>query len=149
MIIDPITQSLQRLPMTADATQPGRPPMQPASPAGDPAAPTISIRPAANSTVEAQSIPETVGARIYEAIDAIGVGLKPKVAGDGARVDAAKQKLSPDADVLSVSGKAPGAGGDEGLDMLNKAFDHAVFLAAVNQVVSGVGDTARTLVRQQ
>ncbi len=147
MIIDPVSQSLQRLPMTA--TEPARPPAQSALPAADPGTPTLSIRPAASSSIEPASLPETVGARIYEAIDAIGVGLKPKVASDGAKVDAAKQKLSPDAEVLSASGRSPGAGSNEGLDMLNKAFDHAVFLAAVNQVVSGVGDTARTLVRQQ
>jgi len=85
MIIDPVSQSLQRLPVTA--TEPARPPAQSALPAADPGTPTLSIRPAASSSIEPASLPETVGARIYEAIDAIGVGLKPKVASDGAKVD--------------------------------------------------------------
>ena len=34
------------------------------------------------------------------------------------------------------------------VNSLNATFDHAIFMAMVNQVISGVGDTARTLVRQ-
>jgi len=34
------------------------------------------------------------------------------------------------------------------VEALSKTFDHAIFMAMVNQVVSGVSDTSRTLIRQ-
>lgn len=37
---------------------------------------------------------------------------------------------------------------DNKVDALSKTFDHAIFMAMVNQVVSGVSDTSRTLIRQ-
>lgn len=38
--------------------------------------------------------------------------------------------------------------GDDKVEALSKTFDHAIFMAMVNQVVSGVSDTSRTLIRQ-
>lgn len=37
---------------------------------------------------------------------------------------------------------------DDKVEALSKTFDHAIFMAMVNQVVSGVSDTSRTLIRQ-
>ena len=37
---------------------------------------------------------------------------------------------------------------DEAVTALSKTFDHAIFMAMVNQVVSGVSDTSRTLIKQ-
>lgn len=37
---------------------------------------------------------------------------------------------------------------DNKVEALSKTFDHAIFMAMVNQVVSGVSDTSRTLIRQ-
>ena len=42
----------------------------------------------------------------------------------------------------------PVDGPDSNLVMLNKSFDHAMFMAMINQVISGVGDSSRTLIRQ-
>ena len=39
-------------------------------------------------------------------------------------------------------------GKDKAVEALSKTFDHAVFMAMVNQVISGVSDTSRTLIRQ-
>ena len=39
-------------------------------------------------------------------------------------------------------------GRESNIAMLNKSFDHAMFMAMVNQVISGVGDSSRTLIRQ-
>lgn len=36
----------------------------------------------------------------------------------------------------------------EAVNALSKTFDHAIFMAMVNQVVSGVSDTSRTLIKQ-
>jgi len=37
---------------------------------------------------------------------------------------------------------------NQAVEALSKTFDHAIFMAMVNQVVSGVSDTSRTLIRQ-
>ncbi len=37
---------------------------------------------------------------------------------------------------------------DDKVEALSKTFDHAIFMAMVNQVVSGVSDTSRTLIKQ-
>ena len=64
----------------------------------------------------------------------------------------AKKALTPQSADLAPGGPAPASaditGPDSNLAMLNKSFDHAMFMAMVNQVISGVGDSSRTLIRQ-
>ena len=65
----------------------------------------------------------------------------------------AKNALMPESGDLAPGGPAAsqatsGTGPDSNLAMLNKSFDHAMFMAMVNQVISGVGDSSRTLIRQ-
>ena len=64
----------------------------------------------------------------------------------------AKKALTPQSADLAPGGPAAPAadpmGPDSNLAMLNKSFDHAMFMAMVNQVISGVGDSSRTLIRQ-
>ena len=48
----------------------------------------------------------------------------------------------------SAPGDASANGADSNLAMLSKSFDHALFMAMVNQVISGVGDSSRSLIRQ-
>ena len=66
--------------------------------------------------------------------------------------EAAKKALTPASGDLAPGGPAPVTtditGPDSNLALLNKSFDHAMFMAMVNQVISGVGDSSRTLVRQ-
>ena len=66
--------------------------------------------------------------------------------------EAAKKALTPQSGDLAPGGPAPATsditGPDSNLAMLNKSFDHAMFMAMVNQVISGVGDSSRTLIRQ-
>ena len=65
----------------------------------------------------------------------------------------AKSALTPQSADLAPGGPAPADGTpidgpDSNLAMLNKSFDHAMFMAMINQVISGVGDSSRTLIRQ-
>ena len=64
----------------------------------------------------------------------------------------AKKALTASSPDLAPGGPAPVTGDitgpDSNLAMLNKSFDHAMFMAMVNQVISGVGDSSRTLIRQ-
>ena len=64
----------------------------------------------------------------------------------------AKKALTASSPDLAPGGPAPVTndvtGPDSNLAMLNKSFDHAMFMAMVNQVISGVGDSSRTLIRQ-
>lgn len=64
-------------------------------------------------------------------------------------VAAAMRDMSPKDGNISSNGAEAHDGGNEKIEALNKSFDHAIFMAMVNQVVSGVGDTSRTLIRQQ
>ena len=65
----------------------------------------------------------------------------------------AKNALMPESGDLAPGGPmatkaTSGTGPDSNLAMLNKSFDHAMFMAMINQVISGVGDSSRTLIRQ-
>ena len=65
----------------------------------------------------------------------------------------AKNALTPASADLAPGGPVePGVqaadGPDGNLALLNKSFDHAMFMAMINQVISGVGDSSRTLIRQ-
>lgn len=63
-------------------------------------------------------------------------------------VGAAMRDMSPSNADISAAGEAGGNAQQDSLSALNKTFDHAIFMAMVNQVISGVGDTSRTLIRQ-
>ena len=63
-------------------------------------------------------------------------------------VSVAKEGLAPQQDSINPSRTPKGAGKDDAVGALSKTFDHAIFMAMVNQVISGVGDTQRTLIRQ-
>ncbi len=73
----------------------------------------------------------------------------PNFGGDQSAVDAYKQDLVPDNEAISpVKENGLDKGKDDAVAALSKTFDHAIFMAMVNQVISGVGDTSRTLIRQ-
>ena len=85
---------------------------------------------------------------VYSEIDKLSSKM-PKLAGAENAVDAYKSDLASKGEntnpMAETNIKDPK---DEAVSALSKTFDHAIFMAMVNQVVSGVGDTSRTLIRQ-
>jgi hypothetical protein len=92
---------------------------------------TLSIRAQGASTMQPDGFSSQISTKVYDTIDK------------------AKQNLLPSSDAISPVPKQAKAEGNSSLENLTKTFDHAVFMAMVNQVISGVSDTSRTLVRQQ
>lgn len=110
---------------------------------------TLSIRAQGASSVQPDGFSSQISTKVYDTIDQIGVEL-PKVRSDGATaIDKAKQNLLPSSDAISPVPKQLKVKGASALENLTKTFDHAVFMAMVNQVISGVSDTSRTLAKQQ
>ncbi len=64
------------------------------------------------------------------------------------QVTIAKEDMSAKSDHLRTSVKSAADSKEDSHNALAKTFDHAIFMAMVNQVISGVGDTSRTLIRQ-
>ena len=63
-------------------------------------------------------------------------------------VSSAKDAMSPKQEAIKPGEADANGKTDEAVSSLAQSFDHAIFMAMVNQVISGVGDTARTLIRQ-
>ncbi|MEM7289687.1 MAG: hypothetical protein AAF412_04840 [Pseudomonadota bacterium] len=85
---------------------------------------------------------------VYTEIDALGSKL-PTFAGEQSAVSSYKESLVPTSESLSpMETTKIDNGKDDAVAALSKTFDHAVFMAMVNQVISGVSDTSRTLIRQ-
>jgi len=90
----------------------------------------------------------SVADSVFTEIEALSSKL-PEFGGDQSAVDAYKQSMVPDIEALSpVKENGLNKGKDDSVAALSKTFDHAIFMAMVNQVISGVGDTSRTLIRQ-
>jgi hypothetical protein len=94
------------------------------------------------------SFAEGMATRVYDAIDRVGVDLPAFKPTADTQIDREKAAMSPASQDISAGAQAANPG-EYGQEMISRAFDHAVFMASVNQVLSGVSDTARTLVRQQ
>ncbi|PHP66480.1 hypothetical protein CSC94_14475 [Zhengella mangrovi] len=106
----------------------------------------ITVRPdaAASAPSQASVISDQIANKVYETLDRVGVKLA-QPAGTSA-VDQAKRDIA--SETLSPMAEGTATTGHEGLANLSKAFDHAMFMATVNQVISGVSDTSRTLIKQ-
>jgi hypothetical protein len=112
---------------------------------------TISVRPTGASTVESPGLSESLSSAIYDKVSQLDTELKSNMRFDAGGFDAAKAAQMPASDLLSPAARPAGMqtnAPSEGITMLNKAFDHAIFMASVNQVLTGVSDTSRTLIRQ-
>ena len=59
-----------------------------------------------------------------------------------------KEAMSAKSPELRAGNETKDSQQDAAVSALSATFDHAVFMAMVNQVISGVGDTTRTLIRQ-
>lgn len=152
MALDPISAAVSRPVTNMGSAQSLSASVQPARSAPmDSGNLTISVRPTGASGIEHPSATEAVGSKVYSRLDRLGVELKTASSGQDSAVAEAREKLMPPSDALKPTEQALSTakgGNSQSVNMLNKAFDHAVFMATVNQVVSGVSDTARTLIRQ-
>lgn len=105
---------------------------------------TAEVADASGSNGFLNSVADTV----YTEIEALSAQL-PNVGGEQSAIDAYKQDMVPDNESLSpMAQDGLNKGKDDAVAALSKTFDHAIFMAMVNQVISGVGDTSRTLIRQ-
>ncbi len=119
------------------------------SPANGVDATVISQQPAQASSLGEPGFTVNLSSQVYGTIDRLGVEL-PAVKGTGnMAVDQAKKALLPENSTISpVKSAQNKPTGNESLVALSKTFDHAVFMAMMNQVISGVSDTSRTLIKQ-
>ena len=90
---------------------------------------------------------------VHSTVEKLGREIDTVETADPSPAEEAKSALTPQSGDLAPGGPvAPGAGSangpDSNLALLNKSFDHAMFMAMINQVISGVGDSSRTLIRQ-
>ncbi len=85
---------------------------------------------------------------VYSQIDKLSSKV-PNATESTSPIDVLKNDMASQVEALNPSeaGKLS-AKKDDKVDALSKTFDHAIFMAMVNQVVSGVSDTSRTLIRQ-
>ena len=87
---------------------------------------------------------------VYSEMDSLSSKVPSFSESSSSAVDSYMEKMSPADDSVSAMEKTGTEGSaDETVKALSKTFDHAIFMAMVNQVISGVGDTSRTLIRQQ
>lgn len=108
-----------------------------------------SAKPEAGSLGEAAS---RVMGNVHSTVERLSANVTVAETAAPSPAEDAKKALTPQSAELAPGGPAPAAtdvtGPDSNLAMLNKSFDHAMFMAMVNQVISGVGDSSRTLIRQ-
>ncbi|MEZ5792455.1 MAG: hypothetical protein R3D34_17305 [Nitratireductor sp.] len=91
---------------------------------------------------------DQLASKVYDAIDRVGVDIGRFEASGNSVVAKAKEAMTPSSSGISPANGPATPVGEQGLAALGKAFDHAVFMASVNQVISGVSDTSRTLIKQ-
>ena len=85
---------------------------------------------------------------VYSEIDKLSSKV-PDAVNNTSPIDTYKSDMA--SQIESLNPQAEGAlkpEKDNAVVALSKTFDHAIFMAMVNQVVSGVSDTSRTLIRQ-
>ncbi|MEM7425500.1 MAG: hypothetical protein AAF441_05360 [Pseudomonadota bacterium] len=121
---------------------------QPVQAGSAPGASDVNVRPEFASQAHEPGMSENIANHVYDTIETIGVELPPVQDTPASKVEKAKQALAPDSKLISAHTADAKPQGNEALVALSKTFDHAVFMAMVNQVISGVGDTSRTLIRQ-
>ena len=108
--------------------------------------PTLEIT--SQSSSQTPGFTDSVLDSVYTEIDKLSSKV-PSTSASETAVDAYKKDMAAKADTVSPM-EDTGLGSDkaDAVATLSKTFDHAIFMAMVNQVVSVVGDTSRTLIRQ-
>ena len=91
---------------------------------------------------------DTVLDSVFTEIDRLGSQV-PAIEGEDSVVSSMKNDMASQGESTNPT-QSTGLKDEkhEAVIALSKTFDHAIFMAMVNQVVSGVSDTSRTLIRQ-
>lgn len=91
---------------------------------------------------------DSIADTVFNEIEALSSKV-PDFGSEQSAVSAYKEQMVPSAESISPLQETQADNGkDKAVEALSKTFDHAVFMAMVNQVISGVSDTSRTLIRQ-
>lgn len=109
---------------------------------------SVDVSQQATSGSSKPGFANTVLDGVYSQIDQLASKV-PNANETASPIDVAKNDMASQVDSLNPSenaGLKPEK--DNKVEALSKTFDHAIFMAMVNQVVSGVSDTSRTLIRQ-
>ena len=109
---------------------------------------SVEISPQVSNTSTKPGFANTVLDGVYTQIDKLASKV-PDATQSNSPIDVMKNDMSSKIETLNpseASGVKPAK--DNKVEALSKTFDHAIFMAMVNQVVSGVSDTSRTLIRQ-
>lgn len=109
---------------------------------------SLNVAPEISNTPTKPGFASSVLDGVYTKIDALSSKV-PNSTESTSPIDAYKNSMA-----SQVEGLNPSEAGelspkkDDKVEALSKTFDHAIFMAMVNQVISGVSDTSRTLIRQ-
>lgn len=109
---------------------------------------SAEVAPQVSNTSSQPGFASTVLDGVYTKIDELSSKV-PNSTESTSPIDTYKNGIASQVESLNPSeagGLSPKK--DDKVDALSKTFDHAIFMAMVNQVVSGVSDTSRTLIRQ-
>lgn len=109
---------------------------------------TVEVQSTATAKSTEPGFTSSVLDSVYTEIDKLSSKV-PDAVGKTSPIDTYKNDMASQIETLNP--QAEGALKPESNDTvaaLSKTFDHAIFMAMVNQVVSGVSDTSRTLIRQ-
>lgn len=108
----------------------------------------VNVRSSGTSAVSGENFASELGSRVYDTIDQVGVTLQSPQTSGAEALEKARKAITPESAALRAPGTETAQTGNDSLKALSKTFDHAVFMAMCNQVISGVSDSARTLIRQ-
>ena len=109
---------------------------------------SLEVAPQISNTPAKPGFATSVLDGVYTQIDKLSSKV-PDAAEKSSPIDTMKNDMVSKVESLNpseTSGLKPQK--DDKVEALSKTFDHAIFMAMVNQVVSGVSDTSRTLIRQ-
>ena len=120
-----------------------------ATPTAEPPAMEVSVKPTEASGMREPGFTEKAASQVYNTVDNLGVTLPGVEDAVSTALNRAKMELQPASSDISPGTKPASPDGNEALVALSKTFDHAVFMAMVNQIISGVSDTSRTMIKQQ
>lgn len=109
---------------------------------------SVEIAPQTSNAPTKPGFANTVLDGVYTKIEELSSKV-PNSTEQSSPIDTYKNSIASQVETLNPSeAGSMSAKKDDKVEALSKTFDHAIFMAMVNQVVSGVSDTSRTLIRQ-
>lgn len=109
---------------------------------------SLEVAPQVSNAPTQPGFATTVLDGVYTKIDELSSKV-PNATETTSPIDTYKNDMASQVESLNPSETGDlGPKKDDKVEALSKTFDHAIFMAMVNQVVSGVSDTSRTLIRQ-